>query len=857
MASPFSVFRKHQRTLIAVSGVILMLVFVVGDPLSMFIRGGGGGGGPQGNMAADAVAVRWNGGKITNAELNNLVVRRHLVNDLVQSVEYMGRQAATQAGVEPRQLRVEPIYGPATPQQGVESDVVRVKVFAQAARDAGMQVSDENVLRYLDELGRQRVSREQMRELMNRMTAGGRRASPNYLVEALREEMLARNYLASYQFALETLTPEQRWQDWLKVNDRIVVEAAAIPVDASLVDVPEPTEAELQGFFEQYKDREAVPDQLGTVELPSATPGFAIPRKLDVQYILAKFEPFLAKVEAEVTEEEIAKYYEEHKSEFIKADTSLMESLGIKPEGASPAAEPAAAPPATEGEKPATESPPATEPTPPTTEQTPPATEPAPPATEQTPPPAEQTPPPAEQTPAAPESTSPPAEEKPPAEPAKENQSQSERAKPRGPFRLAAFLQNEEEAKADPPASPENASAESKEAAPENKEAPPESAENKEAPAATTEEPAKPAAETPPAATTDQPAATPPATDAAAPAAATPAPEKPVEYQPLDQVRDVIRRRIAEDKVARQLIEQMNKMQSQLNTEFNKYFGAVLRAQDKKEEPPAPPAALADLAALAQQNGLEFAKTGPMSFLELREQPFGRTASVDDNTPLLNILFSKELALFQPKLGFDIDGNRFLVQKTSDTPRRVPELKEVRDEVAKAWKRMKAAELAQKRADELAKKAQDAGAPLADFFADDKAIQVVKTDPFSWYTGGDVAPFTGQQQPFRLGDPTNIVAAGPEFMQKVFELGDKQVAAVPNHDRSTVYVVRVAEHQFTPDQLHTSYLSEADNWPGLQIMTRAHAREAITAVMSDIMKSAGIEWQRPRDLSPEQQEAQN
>lgn len=108
MASPFSVFRKHQRTLIAVSGVILMLVFVVGDPLSMFIRGGGGGG-PQGNMAADAVAVRWNGGKITNAELNNLVVRRHLVNDLVQSIEYMGRQAATQAGVEARQLRVEPI----------------------------------------------------------------------------------------------------------------------------------------------------------------------------------------------------------------------------------------------------------------------------------------------------------------------------------------------------------------------------------------------------------------------------------------------------------------------------------------------------------------------------------------------------------------------------------------------------------------------------------------------------------------------------------------------------------------------------------------------------------------------------
>ena len=49
----------------------------------------------------------------------------------------------------------------------------------------------------------------------------------------------------------------------------------------------------------------------------------------------------------------------------------------------------------------------------------------------------------------------------------------------------------------------------------------------------------------------------------------------------------------------------------------------------------------------------------------------------------------------------------------------------------RAWKLQKAAELAEKHAEELAKKAQDASSPLTDFFADDQSVEVVRTDPFS------------------------------------------------------------------------------------------------------------------------------
>src|SRR5262249_23054606 len=71
---------------------------------------------------------------------------------------------------------------------------------------------------------------------------------------------------------------------------------------------------------------EPLPDSLpGGIEMPSRFPGFAIPRKIDVQYIEANYDKFLTKLESEVTNEEIAKFYDENKDLFVKADTTLID----------------------------------------------------------------------------------------------------------------------------------------------------------------------------------------------------------------------------------------------------------------------------------------------------------------------------------------------------------------------------------------------------------------------------------------------------------------------------------------------------------------------------------------------------
>src|SRR5882757_4569749 len=162
MASPFRVFRKYQKTLLAVAGVVLMFVFVVGD--SLFSYFGGGRNARAGDDSdAKATAVHWDGGKLSNRQLNELVMRRRILNNFLKNVEMEGRRPSFEAGVDPPELRVQPLIGPDTPQQQVEASVVKTKLFAEAARELGMKISDDTLLQYLNELGRKNVSSEQMR----------------------------------------------------------------------------------------------------------------------------------------------------------------------------------------------------------------------------------------------------------------------------------------------------------------------------------------------------------------------------------------------------------------------------------------------------------------------------------------------------------------------------------------------------------------------------------------------------------------------------------------------------------------------------------------------------------------------
>ncbi len=311
-------------------------------------------------------------------------------------------------------------------------------------------------------------------------------------------------------------------------------------------------------------------------------------------------------------------------------------------------------------------------------------------------------------------------------------------------------------------------------------------------------------------------------------------------------------------KVAEELSKLTNDIFDQLDPAYNSWrFTDSPSSDTEKKELSPPPKSLTDFAAIAQSHGLKSGQTGPKTVLELRDLPVGKSSAIDANRPLLQMLFQgRDLEMYQPVKTVDIDGNRFVVMKMSDTPGRVPTLDEVKGEVVKAWRKQQAAELAKKHADEFAKKAEEAKTPLTNFFADNKSIKVVRTDPFSELTGGDVSMVGGQvqQQPYRFSQPSEIVAAGPDFMRGVFHLKDGQVGVLLNNDHSIAYVVRVVEHQPGLAELRNNYLADAYSWYGENIMNQMHRQEVASNLENDIEASTNLKWDRDPDKTKNEQQ---
>ena len=97
------------------------------------------------------------------------------------------------------------MLGPETPQQGVEQDVFRTYLMADAARKAGMAISDEYILNYLMQLGRGFVSVDTIRQIITSREVGGRQPSIDYMLDA----RASRNARAATTWQV-TPTPSRR-----------------------------------------------------------------------------------------------------------------------------------------------------------------------------------------------------------------------------------------------------------------------------------------------------------------------------------------------------------------------------------------------------------------------------------------------------------------------------------------------------------------------------------------------------------------------------------------------------------------------------------------------------------------------
>ena len=90
-----------------------------------------------------------------------------------------------------------------------------------------------------------------------------------------------------------------------------------------------------------------------------------------------------------------------------------------------------------------------------------------------------------------------------------------------------------------------------------------------------------------------------------------------VEYEPLENVSEQIRRILAKEKAAESMQQELRKLHLSLKTTYNKYGSKVVDAKTKELEIPEPPAALSDYEAIANKAGLILETTILLSGREL------------------------------------------------------------------------------------------------------------------------------------------------------------------------------------------------------------------------------------------------
>jgi len=814
MKSPFALFRKHQKVLMAVMTGLAMISFVVMDSVRMDTRGisipillgvagmglfGYFGWRRQETLTYGAVGtalgiiigvfimfnlssgpkppVETQLGNISHDELRELMDRRRIANNFIrlayEKVDPPRADNPFMAQFWEQQVsqRMFGFFG--RDREDVADDVILGFLLDKEADDLGIVVSDSTVSDYINRMTNGKLTPSAFNATLKVLNV-----KESQVFNAIRGELRAK-------LAMELLvphanpTPEQYWADYRKLSLTETLDVAGVPVADFLAQAPEPTKEQVNEYFMTWK------------EVPAQYPGAAglrQPRRVRAEYLQADF----AEVEKEamarpITDAEVKKYYEDHREEFR-----------TRPASGSTGPIPSIIPP---------ESPLAPSTTPKSGSTGPEFGDQLQGLGLDLSQPQKSTPP--ADSKSAPGKTAPPA--KTPAPKNDAGKSGTSLDRPTRPIATSSALDAEMLALAD--TSGDTARLLAYQAGDAAHKATPSSVPAK--PAASKTAPAKPAApKTAPAISVEEPpppALPQPSAKSAKSAGKSGAPEP--EFRPLDASLE----REIRDSILHARTREAMKAKIQMAYAFM----SRIREQLIPAELDAPPKMSSEqrkqaLTKYAADNHLKYVLTPPMSYEEFHDAaetyPIAQAAEpVDDpfqqRRPIevLQQLFSSPVdQLFQPFQAEDNEGHRYAYWKEDDIADHVPNLDDpgVREQAIRGWKIEKYAQgKAKERADELADLARKSKQPMREALAGQTvtkkekgpAVLVVSTPSFSWISVQTAAP-QGLQQDSRprLSEIPGVKDVDDGFMRVVFdEMHKGDVKVVPNRGQMILYVVRV------------------------------------------------------------------
>ena len=263
MASPFRIFRKHQKTWFAALSVMAIIAFV-------FLSGSPGGN--SGPGLRDEVMVRTSKfGNLHRGQIQGLLSQRQQLLGFLAALE-----SETRDMIDRRENRIESARGMIGP--STEESVVEKWVFARQAESMGIVISDKAVNDFLRDITNNRVTAEKMDGVLRQQQRSS--MSENQLFAILREELLALRLRGAVQRAdaqrvelLFVYDPARTALGLLQAAapERHRSKRRPCPWSRSSRSAPDPTEAELKKFFDEHKETVARPE--------SPDPVFRIPAR--------------------------------------------------------------------------------------------------------------------------------------------------------------------------------------------------------------------------------------------------------------------------------------------------------------------------------------------------------------------------------------------------------------------------------------------------------------------------------------------------------------------------------------------------------------------------------------------------
>jgi len=280
----FEVFRRHQRELIAVFGLLAMISFVLSDSLPRLLS-------PDYATQDPEIATVF-GRTVHRSDLNELARQRSRANLFISALLPYARDPF--GGLSDREL-------------------IDAMILEREADRLGMPADPIIGREWLKTVTQGQMNQETFNYIYSRFS---NEVSPEQILADIANQVRiqkARGLLGS-----PMVTPYDVYQSYRAQTERVSGKAVEIPVENFLSQVGEPSEAEIQSFYDQYKD--VLPD-------PSReTPGFKTPRQVQVEYLSIDGNAKARGYRDTITETELRSYYENHKSEF-KIPSDLPDDL--------------------------------------------------------------------------------------------------------------------------------------------------------------------------------------------------------------------------------------------------------------------------------------------------------------------------------------------------------------------------------------------------------------------------------------------------------------------------------------------------------------------------------------------------